>query len=272
MNTTTSTNDPNSAADRYHGSPAELYERHFVRQIGLPCAELLLDGARLGVGERVIDIACGTGVATRLAAERVGPQGTVAGIDAQPGMLAVARASADTPIDWREASAEGLPFRDNSFDVALCSLGLMFFADKVAALAEMRRVIADGGRIAIGVPGPMPPMMQDLHDALASRLGIEVAAFVRAVFALDDPERLAALYTAAGAGDANVTSHPLTLQLDPPADFLWQYLLGTPLAVAVAQLDADGRRALERDVVERWRPYETSDGTEVTINLHIAVA
>ena len=272
MSTNTNTNGSTGTADRYSGIPAELYERHFVPQIGLPCAERLVDAARLVVGERVIDIACGTGVAARLATERVGPHGTVAGVDAQPGMLAVARASADTPIDWREASAAGLPFDDNSFDVALCSLGLQFFADKVGALAEMRRVVAEDGRIAVGVPGPTPPMMEDLHDALASHLGIEVAAFVRAVFSLDDPERLAALYDAAGSGDADVTSHRLILHLDPPADFLWQYLLGTPLVAAVARLDADGRRTLEDDVIERWRPYETSDGTEMTIDLHIAVA
>ena len=70
-------------------------------------------------------------------------------------------------------------------------------------------------------------MMEDLHDALVSHLGIEVAAFVHAVFLLDDPDRLAALCGAGGWGDATVTTHTLTLQLDPPADFLWQYLLGT---------------------------------------------
>jgi SAM-dependent methyltransferase len=276
-NTTTSdaaTNDdsPGSTAERYRGSPAELYERHFVPQIGRACAEPLVEAARLTAGERVVDIACGTGVVARLAAERVGRDGSVAGVDGHPGMLAVARAVTDAPVEWHEASAEGLPFGDATFDVALCSLGLQFFADKVRALAEMRRVVGEHGRIAVGVPGPTPPLMHDLHDVLAARLGIDVAAFVQAVFAVDDPERLAALFAAAGTGDVDVTSQRLDLRLDPPADFLWQYLLGTPLAMAVAGLDADGRRALEDDVVERWRPYETEGGMEVAIDLHIAVA
>lgn len=271
MSTDTHSNGPDATADRYRGNPAELYERHFVPQIGLPCADVLVDAARPVAGDRVIDIACGTGVAARLAAERVGSDGAVAGVDGHPGMLAVAQASSDRPIDWRHASADGLPFDDDSFDIALCSLGLQFFADKTAALSEMRRVVVEGGRLAIGVPGPTPPPMEGLHDALIPHLGIEVAAFVHAVFNLDDPDRLAALCHAGGWGDATVTTHTLTLQLDPPADFLWQYLLGTPLADAVSGLDADGRRNLEADVVERWLPYATIDGTEMTIDLHIAV-
>jgi SAM-dependent methyltransferase len=271
MNTNADT-DLTTAADRYRGSPPELYERHFVPRIGRPCAAPLVGAARLAKGERVIDIACGTGIVARLAAERVGPHGTVAGIDPQPGMLDVARASTDTPVDWREATAEGLPFGDDAFDAAICSLGLQFFPDKVGALREMRRVVVDGGRIAVGVPGPTPPMMCELHDALAVHLGVEAAAFVQAVFVLDDPTRLAALCEAAGSDGVDVTSQRLTLALDPPVDFLWQYLLGTPLAVAVADLDARGRQALEDDVVERWRPFETTGGTEMTIGLHIALA
>lgn len=272
MNADTDTDLPTAAADHSAGSPAEVYERHFVPQIGRPCAAPLVDAARLIAADRVIDIACGTGIVARLAAERVGPHGTVAGIDPQRGMLEVARASTNTPVDWREASAEALPFGDDSFDAALCSLGLQFFPDKVGALREMRRVVVDGGRIAVGVPGPTPPMMLELHDALAVHLGGETAAFVQAVFSLDDPERLAALCEAAGSNGVDVTSQRLTLALDPPADFLWQYLLGTPLAVAVTALDARGRLALEDDVVERWRPFETSGGTVMTIDLHIAIA
>jgi SAM-dependent methyltransferase len=268
----TNTNGAVSTDARYRGDPAVIYERHFVPRIGRPCAELLVDAARLAAGEAVVDIACGTGVVARLAAARVGPTATIAGVDPQPGMLAVARECDGTAIDWYEAAAEGLPFGDDSFDVALCSLGLQFFADKVRALAEMRRVVGGDGRIAVGVPGPTPPMMEELHDAVAAHLGPDVAAFVRAVFTLDDPERLARLFDAARSPVVDVVSHTLSLRLDPPADFLWQYLLGTPLAAAVAPLDGAARSALEQDVVERWRPYRTSDGTEMTLDLHIAVA
>ena len=273
MNTDTEIDGPGSTADHYRGTPAEIYERHFVPGIGLPCAEPLVNAVRPTAGERVVDVACGTGAATRLVAARVGPGGVVAGVDGHPGMLTVARAACADGIEWRQASADGLPFGDDVFDAAICSLGLQFFADRLSALREMRRVVVEGGRLAIGVPGPTPPMMVDLHDVLASRIGTDLAAFVHTVFDLDDPDRLAALCHAGGWPDATVETHVLTLHLDPPADFLWQYLLGTPLAEAVSsRLDSAGRADLEADIVERWQDYETDDGCEMSVELHIAVA
>lgn len=86
------------------------------------------------VGERVIDIACGTGIVSRVSAAKVGPTGTVAGVDFNPGMLAVARALAttdgDASIQWHDATANILPFPDGTFDIAYCQLGLQFFADR----------------------------------------------------------------------------------------------------------------------------------------------
>jgi ubiquinone/menaquinone biosynthesis C-methylase UbiE len=92
-------------------------------------------------GERVIDIACGTGIVARVAAARVGPSGSVAGVDLNPGMLDVARSVATTSepgasIQSRVSSADKLPFPDNSFDIVYCQLGLQFFADRPGALRE----------------------------------------------------------------------------------------------------------------------------------------
>ena len=90
---------------QYGGNAAENYERYFVPTIGIAFATALLDAAALHPGERVLDVACGTGVVTRLAAERVGPNGAVAGLDLNPGMLAVARSvpSSGAAIEWHEA-------------------------------------------------------------------------------------------------------------------------------------------------------------------------
>lgn len=141
--------------ETYLGSAPKNYEKYFVPIIGAPLAADLVEVAAPGQGERVLDVACGTGVVARLAAERVGTAGAVVAIDINPGMLAVARAAAPAKvaIDWQEANAQQLPFLDESFDVALCSLGLPFFPERAAALREMRRVLVPGGRIAFNVPG-----------------------------------------------------------------------------------------------------------------------
>ena len=106
---------------QYGGNAAENYERYFVPTIGIPFATILLDAAGLHRGEHVLDLACGTGVVTRLAAERVGPTGAVAGLDINPAMLSVARTvpTSGAPIEWHEASAESLPLADGSFDIVL---------------------------------------------------------------------------------------------------------------------------------------------------------
>jgi ubiquinone/menaquinone biosynthesis C-methylase UbiE len=91
------------------------------------------------------------------AAERVGDEGAVTGLDFNPAMIAVAESAVPDPsIEWREANAETIPLPDNSFDVVVCSLGLQFVASKEAALREMHRVLTYGGRVAVGTVAPTP--------------------------------------------------------------------------------------------------------------------
>ena len=249
---------------QYGGNAAENYERYFVPAIGLPFARALLVTAALKAGERVLDIACGTGIVTRLAAEQVGPRGTVAGLDINPGMLAVARSvsASGAAIAWHEASAESLPLADDSFDVVVSSLGLQFVPDKALALREMRRVVAPGGRIAIATVGPTPPLFAVLEQAIARHVKPEVAAFMRVVFSLYEPAALETLASGAGFRDVVVRSDSLTLTLPGPSEFLWQYIHSTPLASAVSQIDDGARAALERDVVAGWQSF-VKDGALV---------
>jgi ubiquinone/menaquinone biosynthesis C-methylase UbiE len=97
----------------------------------------------------------GTGIVARIVAAKVSPSGAVAGVDLNPEMLNVARSFntrvGAASVQWQEASADKLPFPDGSFDVAYCQLGLQFFADRPAALREMRRVLSTKGRVAVMV-------------------------------------------------------------------------------------------------------------------------
>ena len=256
---------------QYGDNAAENYERYFVPTIGMPFATALLDAAGLHRGERVLDVACGTGVVTRLVAELVGPNGAVAGLDINPAMLAVGRSvrSSGAAIEWHEGSAESLPLAEGSFDVVLSSLGLQFVPDKASALREMRRVLAPDGRLAIATVGPTPPLFAILEQALARHVTPEVAAFMQAVFSLHEPQDLEKLTTGAGFRDVEVRSKALSLTLPGPGEFLWQYVHSTPLAAAVAQIDDVGRAALEHDVVAGWRSF-MKDGT-LTADLSVVL-
>jgi SAM-dependent methyltransferase len=117
---------------------AELYERYVVRYILGPWAPLLVDAAHPADGERVLDLACGTGVVARAAAQRVGSAGRVVGIDLNPAMIEVARglpAATGAPIEWLEGSALDIRLKDAGIDVVLCQQGLQFFPDKAGALS-----------------------------------------------------------------------------------------------------------------------------------------
>jgi ubiquinone/menaquinone biosynthesis C-methylase UbiE len=235
----------------------ENYDRYFVPSIGAPVASDLLKQADLHPSERVLDVACGTGVVTKLAAERVAPGGAVSGLDPNPAMLAVARDSAPSgvPIDWHEARAEELPFPDASFDAVLCGMGIQFFSDPEKGLREFHRVLIPGGRVVANVPGPAPPPLEIMADCLARHIGPDSAAFVHQVFSLHDADVLRNLATQAGFGDVDVRSAVTPLDLPAPEEFLRQYVQSTPLAASVGRADESDRAALEKEFSERCRPF-----------------
>jgi ubiquinone/menaquinone biosynthesis C-methylase UbiE len=256
----------------YGANPAANYERFFVPAIGAPLAADLIERAALQPGERVLDVACGTGVVARLASDQVGEAGYVSALDVNPGMLAVARTvgATDSGIEWHEASAEEMPLPDESFDAVLCQMGLQFVPDREAALREMRRVLSPGGRLLLNVPGPTPPEFIALEEALGRHVGPEAAGFVNAVFSLHETDSVRELVDIAGYRDITVEAKTRTLPLPPPDEFLWQYLSSTPLAPAIAQVDEERRAALASEVVANWR--ESSSADDMAIDVRVVTA
>lgn len=127
---------------------AEAYEKLYVPALFAQWAPLMVDIAGIAEDQRVLDVGCGTGVATRAAADQVGPTGSVVGLDLNPAMLEVA-AGTRPDIDWRLGDAANLPFGDDGFDAVICQSALFFFPDVNAAVAEMTRVVRPGGAVAV---------------------------------------------------------------------------------------------------------------------------
>ena len=189
-------------------SGARAYEDLHVPALFKQWCPKVLDAAGVDSGHRVLDVACGTGVLAREAAIRVAPGGFVAGVDPGPGMLAVARELAPR-IEWRDGTAESLPYHDQNFDVVASQFGLMFFTDRSQALNEMLRVLKPGGKLAVAVwdslenSGAYP-----VEVALLERLaGPAAANALRAPFALGNKDALAALFEDAGAASVRVETH-----------------------------------------------------------------
>jgi SAM-dependent methyltransferase len=187
---------------------ATSYEEFFLPALFNQWPSHVLDAARVGPGQKLLDVACGTGILARAALARVSPGGSVSGLDLNPGMLAVAT-KLEPGIAWRQGMAESLPYPDASFDVVVSQFGLMFFTDRLKAVSEMRRVLTQGGRLAVAVWDSLDHIPGYAAEvALVERISGEHAANpLRAPFLFGDTDELAALFKSAGVSDVSVMTH-----------------------------------------------------------------
>jgi SAM-dependent methyltransferase len=242
-----------------------------------PWAEELLAVASPKPGEQVLDVACGTGVVARLAAQHVGPSGTVVGFDLNPAMLAVARAlppPQGARIEWREGNVSAIPLPDAAFDLVLCQQGLQFFPDRPATLREMRRVLVRGGRLALSAWRPMQysPGFTALATALGRCIASEAAALMQNPFALGSAEELRTLLIGAGFGDIVLRPAAKTLRFAAPEEFVRLYVAATPLAGIVTQANDEARATLLAEVSATLKSCVDHQGLAFPIETHLAVA
>jgi ubiquinone/menaquinone biosynthesis C-methylase UbiE len=252
---------------------AQARERYSVRYFMGPWAPGLVALAALQPGERVLDVACGTGLVARLAAPVVGPTGKITGVDINDGMLAVARSlppPAGASITWVQGDAVALDFADASFDVVLCQQGLQFFPDKPAALREMYRVLAPAGRVLLSVWKSAGPYNVAVGDALEKYVGVDTATRFRASRVVPDAEALHRLLVDAGFQAVHVQASAMTIRLPALDTFVLGHLSGMPIAGAVAAVSDDQRAALARHVEAALRGYAEGDAVAVPDEVNIA--
>jgi ubiquinone/menaquinone biosynthesis C-methylase UbiE len=258
---------------------ASAYEELHVPALFEQWADRVLDSARVGDGDRVLDVACGTGILARKAAARVGSDGCIAGVDPNPGMLVVAERFVPS-VRWQESVAESLPYDDGSFDAVVSQFGLMFFADRDAALREMKRVLVSGGRMAVAVWESLErseaypievavavweslerseayPIEVELLEQIA---GSEAAEALRAPFVLGDPTELEKLFRSAGVESVDVATHRGTARFPSVRTMVeadlrgWLPVMGVVLPEGqIQRILGEAERALRR--------YVTAEGT-----------
>jgi SAM-dependent methyltransferase len=252
---------------------ASAYEALFVPALFAQWAPRVADAAHLRLGQRVLDVACGTGVVAREMLSRVGSAGHVAGIDASPGMIAVARRLAPA-VEYREGTAESLPFSDRSFDAAVSQFALMFFGDRRKALQEMLRVLAPGGRLVVAVWDSLESMPAFASEVvlLERMAGRPAADALRAPFVLGNRNDLAALFTEAGVASADVTTERGTAQFPGIRVMVEADLRGwLPLMGVMLTEDQIGRILKEAEQV--LGSYATADGrASFPLSAHIVTA
>lgn len=264
-------------------NPAEIYEQFIVPTFFIPWTPVLLRYAMPHSGERVLDLACGTGIVARHVAPLIGREGSLIAVDINPAMLAVARslpAPDGAAIEWREGTAMALPLPDGAFDLALCQQGYQFFADRPAAAREMRRVLASGGRAVISVWQALDhhPFYAAMFEAMARRLDVPVAALALA-FSLGDAGELRDTLNAAGFRRIEIAAESLTVRFPSLDRFLSLSVRGAAAVIpAFAQLDEATRTALVEgvgDVIKgntALRRYIEGDTVVIPMSAHVVAA
>ena len=260
------------------GNADELYERHLVPAMFGPWAEDLVALAAPEPGESVLDVACGSGVVARLVAQRVGPAGTVVGLDFNAGRLAVARSLPPVPgaaIEWREGDALALPFAKGTFSLVCCQQGLQFFPDRLKTLIEMHRVLTPSSRLALNVWRSIQynPGAAAMAEALERHVSPEAATFRRSPFAYGDGEELQRFVAEAGFRDVIVRPAVKVLRFPSAEEFVRRYVSGVaPLAQMVARATDSARAAVLAAVSVALRSYIGADGLAIPKASHLVTA
>ncbi len=222
--------EQNKALDSWQTS-ARYWDKYrvLIEQMFAPLTSGLIEEARIGIGQKVLDIGGGSGEPSLTISSIVGPTGSVMYTDPAAGMVESAQAEAHrrglTNIRFRQCSADDLPFPDRTFDVAVGRLSAMFFVDPVKAVREALRVILEGGYVSFVVWGPKEanPFFSVIADVIDRFVeGPPEDSGARDVFRFAVPGELAGILQQAGA--KNVVERRLDFQIEAAVSFeqFWQ--------------------------------------------------
>jgi ubiquinone/menaquinone biosynthesis C-methylase UbiE len=253
------------------GDAPTAYTR-FALKIVEPWTDDLILTAGCRDGDRVLDVACGTGVV----ASRVNLVSRklcyVTGIDINEAMLSAARSNSQ--VEWRQGNATELPFDADSFDVVLCQQGLQYFPDRPAAMREMARVLAPGGQVSLNVWGALErqPFFVAAIDTIGLFLGADAQAPFYRAFSLNSADELRRLALDAGLKNVRIRFEHRTMRYPVPARFVTGWVSGAPITTQFLALPDDRKQAFIADIIERVATYVDDAGLAVPMENHFLTA
>lgn len=252
---------------------AAAYDR-LTGRWSLLYAAAALEAADISATDQILDLAAGTGDAALLAAERLAPSGQAVAVDLSVPMLAMAGLKdSSESIALVAADAQVLPFADRTFDAAICLFGLMFFPNHLRALAEARRVMRPGARLALTVWGPpeAAPFAGFVAEALGEELPADRSDLVRP-FSLSDPELVKGLLQESGYAEVEVRREIRTARFVSFEDY-WDPVEagGGRLGQAYLGLPRQAQAKVRRRVQEKVSPFTRDGQIAMELEAYLAV-
>ncbi|MFD5114882.1 class I SAM-dependent methyltransferase [Streptomyces sp. NPDC058391] len=237
----------------------------------------LFAAAGIAAHDWVLDVGCGTGRTTRLAAQRA-YDGNVVGIDLSAPMLERARRDAATEglgnVTFEQGDAQVHPFPDRGFDVVLSRGGVMFFADHIAAFTHLGRALVPGGRLAFLGPQPAGPDSAFARATAAlSPFLREASPAARGMGSLMDPARIRQVLAAAGFADIDVApvEAPMTLGADAGDAAGFLFSMG-PTRHNLREVEPATVARIRAEVQDALVEFETADGVRIPGSVWIVTA
>jgi ubiquinone/menaquinone biosynthesis C-methylase UbiE len=240
---------------------ASTYEKSWQKQLE-PAQTRLMELAALSRGERVLDLACGTGLVTFRAAEAVGSTGSVTGTDISEGMIEqcaqTARERGVAQASFQRMAAEALDFADGSFDVVLCGLGMMYVTDFAGSIREMFRVTKPGGRAVSAVWGKRDHCgWAEIFPIVEQRVASDVCPMF---FQLGTGEVQKTLFEQAGFRDVHSDRISTTLEYGSGEEACLAAFAGGPVAMAYSRFDGPTREGAYAEYLDSIAPYRRGSG------------
>lgn len=262
---------------------ARIYNERAVPALFIPWGRRLLEDVPIGRGQDILDVACGSGAVTRLAAAKVGINGSLTGLDMNPGMLEIARESCryvQPEIDWRQGDATDMPFDDEGFDTVVCQQGVQFIPDKSAALKEIHRVLRPGGWLGFTVwrGTDRLPGYHALCKALEEHVGTDAADVMRTPFSAGDMEDLRQVTKQAGFPYVQVSVEVGEVRFASAREFAQLNIDAVPpgpkghLKAMYESVSEENREALMKEVERSLAAYTDDEGVVWPMEAVLVVA
>ncbi len=255
------------------GDGPDAYEKYIVPAYTRTWAKEIVNRTCLRDGEAILDVACGTGLVARIAAERRNSTDLIYGVDVNEIMINKAKGIEEN-INWYHSDVTDIPFPDNHFEVIFCQQGLQYFPDPSLALKEMNRVLVENGRILLSVWRPIQysPFYASLCMVLKEYVSEKAASMLSSAFNFGESGKLSALFNNTGFKNININIVVKQMSYSPFDEFVIGGIMATPFFEDIKQMPESKREEMLSQLYKLNQNYIDDDGLAAPLESYIVNA